>query len=341
MDIEGLNQWLAEQKLVGYWSRQLSEGRGRPLGASFRPYLWKWSTMSQALDYAGDLVNGEDSFRRDVSYAHPDIKPGPIGGTICHTFSMGVQLVKPGELPPAHRHTMAAMRFVVEGSGAGTVVDGEDFPMEPGDLITTPSMTWHDHYNASSGRILWLDIVDPQVMQFLQIRKSELYPKPTQDIVRPVGSSAAEAGLVRPIWRKTVPQQPPPWRYAWADTSAAFERLAEEDGDPFDGLTLRYLNPLTGGPTLPTLTCEMQMLRPKESTHAHRHTSTVAYYAFGGRGRTIVNGEAYDWEQGDMLILPLWCTHHHENPFDENAHLFTVSDRAAVEALGLYFEEAA
>lgn len=340
MDIAEFNNWLAENQLVGYWSRQLSEGRRPVPKASFRPFTWKWSTMSRALELAGELVTGEDSLRRDVSYAHPDIKPGPIGGTICHTFSMGVQYVKPGELPPAHRHTMAAMRFVIEGSGSGTVVDGEDFPMERGDLITTPSMTWHDHYNNSDKPILWLDIVDPQVMGFLQVQKSQLFPKPTQDIVRPAGTSAAEAGIVRPIWTKAGKAQPPPWRYPGAETRRALELLAEEEGDPFDGVTVRYLNPLTGGPTLPTLTCEMQMLRPKQTTRSHRHTSTVAYHAFQGRGRTIIDGEAFEWEQGDMFIVPLWCAHHHENTSDETSYLFTVSDRAMVEALGLYDEEA-
>jgi len=349
MEVSEFNEWLAQNDLLGYWSRNFGgesrgEGGQRRRGprASFRPFLWKWDTMAKATEMAGELIGAEDAFRRDVAYKHPDIKDARTGGGICHTFSIGVQYVKPGELPPAHRHLFGAMRFVLQGSEAGTVVNGEDFPMEPGDLITTPAQTWHDHYNRSGGPILWLDIVDASISGFFQVQHSELFPKPVQDLLRPVGMAGAEFGGVRPIWAKGGSNgQPPAFRYPWADTRRALELLAEEEGDPYDGITVRFPNPVTGGHTLPTLAAEMGMLRPGETTRAHRHTATVAYHAFRGRGRTIIDDEVFEWSQGDTFIVPLWCAHHHENPHGESAYLFSISDRGALDALGLYEEEPA
>jgi gentisate 1,2-dioxygenase len=298
--------------------------------------------MAKATEWAGQFVGAEDAFRRDVAYKHPEIKDQRTGGGICHTFSIGVQYVKPGELPPAHRHLFGAMRFVLQGQDAGTVVDGEAFPMEPGDLITTPAQTWHDHYNQSDRPILWLDIVDASISGFFQVLHSQLFPKPVQDHIRPVGMSGAEFGGTRPVWAKGNRNgQPPAMRYAWSDTRRALELLAEEEGDPFDGITVRYANPLNGSHTIPTLAAEMTMVRPGEKLKPHRHTATVAYHAFRGSGRTIIEDQVFEWNQGDTFVVPLWCAHHHENLTGESAYLFSISDRGALDALGLYEEEPA
>jgi 1-hydroxy-2-naphthoate dioxygenase len=42
--------------------------------------------------------------------------PGKVRTT--HTLAAGVQLVKPGEIARAHRHTMGAICFVLRGGGA-------------------------------------------------------------------------------------------------------------------------------------------------------------------------------------------------------------------------------
>lgn len=333
MNLDGFNQWLAERNLQGYWT--LDRGRTGPgPEARFRPYLWKWSDMEQALQYAGELVPPEESFRRFVGYMHPEA----AGAT--HTVLLGAQMVKPGERPEAHRHTMAAIRFVIAGSGARTIVNGEEFPMEPGDLITTPSRTWHDHDNPSAEPIIWLDGADGPLIRLLQVGSGDLFPKPNQDVTRQRGLSSAEWSLVRPSWSQAAGPQPPPHRYPWQETQQVLSLLAEEAGDPFDGVLLRYVNPVSGGPTLPTLSCEIQMLRPGEKTRAHRHTSSVVYHAFRGRGRTVIDGEAFAWEQGDTFVVPLWCVHHHESHPGGAAYLFSISDRPVMEQLGLYREEA-
>ena len=335
MDVAEFNDWLSEHSLQGYWTLDRGTRRSGPR-ADFSPHVWRWADMASALDRASELIPPEESFRRFVGFVHPELKTGAS-----HTVLLGAQLVNPGEKPEAHRHTMAAIRFVVSGGGAATVVNGEEFPMEVGDLITTPSRTWHDHVNESSEPIIWLDGADGPLMRLLRVGSGDLYSQPSQAITRPRGSSAAESGVIRPSWLPNDSPQPPPHRYPWEETRQVLELMAEEAGDPYDGVLVRYLNPLTGGATLPTLSCEMQMLRPRERTRGHRHTSSVVYHAFRGRGRTTIDGDVFEWEKGDTLVVPLWCTHHHENTADEAAYLFSISDQPVMAQLGLYQEEPA
>jgi len=335
MDIAQFNDWLTERSLQGYWTLERGSGHGGPR-AGFSPHLWKWSDMEVALDRAVELVPPEDAFRRFVGFVHPEVKTGAS-----HTVLLGAQLVKPGERPEAHRHTMAAIRFVVSGNGAATVVNGEEFLMQEGDLITTPSRTWHDHVNESGAPIVWLDGADGPLMRLLRVGDGNLYPQPLQDVVRGRGTTAAETGNIRPSWIKQEGAQPPPYRYAWSETRRVLDLMAEEPGDPYDGVLLSYLNPVTGGPTLPTLGCEMQMLRPGDHTQAHRHTTSVIYHAFRGSGRTVIDGEPLKWEQGDTFVVPLWCAHRHENETSDPSYLFSISDRPVMDQLGLYREEPA
>ena len=133
-------------------------------------------------------------------------------------------------------------------------------------------------------------------------------------------------------------QQPPPFRYPWSETQAALTALkaAETEPDPWDGYHLTYCHPLTGGPTLPTVACEIQLLPPGFKGKAHRHNSTVAYHVFRGQGASVAEGERFEWDKGDFLIVPPWCDHRHENPTGEDAILFSFSDWPAMQALGIY-----
>ena len=119
------------------------------------------------------------------------------------------------------------------------------------------------------------------------------------------------------------------------------EALKENVGDPCDGVLLEYSNPQTGGPTLPTFSCRIQLLRPKEKTRTHRHTSTTVYYAFRGRGISKVSSNEFNWDQTDIFVVPSWQWHSHANTAGEDAILFSITDQPASEALGLYREETA
>jgi 1-hydroxy-2-naphthoate dioxygenase len=329
--IDDFNQKLEKLNLVGYWGIPRSESFEPK--ASFAPTLWRWEDVYGALMESGDVLGMDDSLRRFLAFR----SPGKVRTT--HTLALGVQLVKPGEIARAHRHTMGAIRFVLQGGGAQTTVEGEPFPMAPGDFITTPSRSWHDHYNGSDEPIVWLDGIEAPLMGLLEIGFAEIFSSDQQPLTRPVEASRYELGLARPVWMKADSKQPPPFRYKWEDTEKALKALGETPGDPHDGLLLRYVNPLTGGPTLPTFSCEIQMLRPGETTKPHRHTSTAIYHAFRGSGFTVVGDQRFDWKQGDSFTVPLWNRHHHGNTTREPAILFSMNDRPLMEALDFYREE--
>jgi gentisate 1,2-dioxygenase len=236
---------------------------------------------------------------------------------------------------------MAAIRFVVQGKGAYTAVAGEKFPMEEGDLILTPNWTWHDHHNESEDPIIWLDGLDGPLIQSLNVLFFEDYEGPEQPIVREAGESLSRLGFARTPKQDESRRCGVPFRYAWKDTDKALKAIGDGDRDPYDGMLLRYVNPVTGGFTYPTMSCEIQLFKAKESTKIHRHTSTALYHVFKGRGRSAVGEGHLEWEKGDCFVIPLWQWHSHENLGDDEAILFSITDRPVMEGLQLYREEAA
>jgi gentisate 1,2-dioxygenase len=338
MSLEELNQKLKEQNLIGYWTIPNTSTGFREPEPSFRPFLWKWKAIRAALDRAAQLIRPEDAFRRFIGYQHPELKLGTA-----HTLLMGAQMVQPGEFAPAHRHTMGAIRFVVEGHGAATIVEGEPLPMEPGDLITTPSWNWHDHINSGDTPIIWLDGADGPMLHYYQAGFANPFHERQQSVSKPEGWSKKTYGAL-PLRPQSTPQSTsshyrPPYRYAWKDTEKIFASMAEAPGDPYDGVLLHYADPVSGGSTLPTMNCQVQMFRPGEKGRSHRHTHSVVYHAFRGSGTTWIGEEQFDWQQGDSFVVPLWSWHAHENNSGEPAILFSINDRPALEALGFFREE--
>lgn len=334
--MDELNRELGEKNLLGYWNIVRHNGDEYEPRASFEPCFWKWSDVSDALTKAGETVGLEQSFRRFIGFSTPALKTGTT-----HTLLLGAQLVKPGEIAEAHHHTMGAIRFVIRGGGAQTTVNGEPFPMAPGDLITTPSLTWHDHYNGSDEPIVWLDGADGPLIKYLQIGFGKRFGQRQQPHSRTAGFSLYELAPARPSWISSERLQPPPYRYKWEDTEKALQALGETPGDPYDGILLRFVNPINGGPTLPTVSCELQMLRPGEQTKSHRHTSSTVYHVFRGEGFTVIDDTRYEWKTGDSFTVPLWRWHRHGNGSREEAILFAMNDRPVMESLGFYREEGA
>jgi gentisate 1,2-dioxygenase len=247
----------------------------------------------------------------------------------------------PGEVAEAHRHTAAAVRYVIKGvEGAYTVVDGEPFPMSTGDLITTPGWCFHDHYNEGTEPVMWLDILDIRLTGLGKML-GEGYPQPQQPRNRSVGFSEKTLGHVKASWLKHERITPPAMRYPWEDTEAAIQTLRENEiePDPYDGYHVTFTHPLSGGATLPTFACELQVLPSKLHAQDHRHISTTIYQAFRGSGVTVVDGERLEWSQGDIFIVPPWTWHHHENSTSADSILFSVDDWPTFKALDLYREE--
>jgi 1-hydroxy-2-naphthoate dioxygenase len=330
--LEEFNRELEKKNLLGFWTAGPRSEIYEPQ-ASYQPCIWRWKDVYSSLMKAGELLTLDQTARRFIGFHTPS------KFRTTHTLAMGVQLVNPGEVAEAHRHSMGAIRFVLQGGGAQTTVDGEAFPMERGDLITTPNRTWHDHYNGSSEPVIWIDGTDLPMVKFLEISFGEIYKQKQQAVSKSHNQAIYELGPARPNWISVNSVQPPPYRYRWQDTEKALIALGESPGDPCDGVLLKFINPLGGGSTLPTLSCEIQMLRRGEKTQVHRHTSSSIYHVFRGKGVTVIDDLTYDWEEGDSFTIPQWRWHSHANMASEPAILFAMNDRPVLDALGFYREE--
>ena len=327
MDLQGLNEWLSARNLKGHWDHQ-------PWSQTVHAHLWKWADIYEGLNWSGKLITTDEAGRRTIQLRNPGLSAG-----MTNTIHISVQLVNPGEIAAAHRHTAAAIRFVLKGNPrAYTVVEGERLPMAEGDLITTPNWTWHDHFNGGDEPIVWLDGLDIRLVGTFGAMIQENFKKQQQPVEKPDSHSAKVFSHARPAWIKSEFADPP-YRYPWAETYETLMALKQTTGDPCDGILLEYANPQTGGATLQTFSCQIQLLRPHEKTRTHRHTSTTVYHAFRGEGMTKVSANEFNWTKGDIFVVPSWQWHSHENATDDDAILFSITDKPSTVALGLYREE--
>lgn len=307
--------------------------------SEIRPHRWRWKTVRQRMLEAGDLVplGYDGAARRVLGMRNPGLPRG-VGTT--QTLAAAFQLVHAGEEAPPHRHTAAAIRFIIEGRGTWTTVDGEPCSMEPGDLILTPNWTWHGHVNAGDGPMLWLDALDvPLVMGLNQMFFEEQRPETAPRLKGRDESLRRYGAALLPTWEHPSTAYSPLLSYKWTATEQRLQALADDPGSPYDGIALAYTNPFTGGSVMPTIACWIQMLRPGERTRAHRHTSSAVYHVVRGEGATIIDGERFTWEPGDVIVLPSWRWHSHENTGREPAVLFSVNDQPTLRALDLFREE--
>ena len=332
--VESLDRDMAGKNLSGYWRLGMEGLPSHPMTA-VEPCLWKWADVHESLVRAGEVISLENSERRVVRLVNPGLDRKH--GFATHTIQISFQYVKPGENARAHRHTPAALRFVIEGNGAYTTVNGQQCVMEPGDLILTPKLTWHDHSNDSNEPMLWLDGLDFPLVQALHQVMQERFTERRQ----PIGKSSEEViGKLGSSIRHGLPLADF-FHYKWRDTESTLRGLTKTPAgrDRFDGYLLEYRNPVTGGPTMTTIQCAVQLLPPKLETESHRHTSTVMYHVFRGRGTTEIGEQQFDWQQGDSFVVPLWYAHRHMNSSSDEAILFSMSDAPALMALDLYRQE--
>lgn len=328
--VADLNEWMEERSLYGMWNV--------PRDAEVcKPYLWKWADLSNALMNAAELVPIDSVAMRTLQPKNPSL---PL--RMSNTLHFSVQVLMPGERTKAHRNLTNETRFVLQApKGAEFIVDGEAFPMEAGDLVITPSWSWHDHFNGGDSPAIWLDGMDARLVAAAK-HINEPFEQPQQPIVRPLGYSERLLGNVRPkaSWLKSELRLPP-FRYPWAETAASFDMFkgAELAPDPFDGFHLTYSHPKTGGPTVLTYSCEIQLLPARFSGRTHRHNSTTIYHAFRGAGVMDVEGERLAWGAGDIFVVPPWTWHSHENSQQEEAILYSIVDWPTMSSLGYYQEE--
>lgn len=305
------------------------------------PYLWRWRDLAPIVETSGQVAPVErGGERRALQLANPGFS-GEWATT--NTLVAAVQLLLPGEVAPAHRHTPSAIRFIIEGSNAYTAIDGERCYMHPGDLVLTPCWTWHDHASESDRPVIWMDGLDVPLVRHLNAMFFQPYERSQYPQTRPVNNSKQlfGAGHLKPTWERLSASPSPLLIYSWEQTEMALRGLADREGSPFDGIALEYVNPQTGGPVLPTMACWVQLIQPMTHLRAHRHTGSAVYHVVRGQGYTVINGQRFDWSKGDFLAVPPWAWHEHANTSSsEEAILFSIQDTPVFTSLGLYREEA-
>jgi gentisate 1,2-dioxygenase len=265
-------------------------------------YMWNAPLIAAMVRESGEVVPvGEE--RRALQLFNPGLD-GRWATT--NTMIAAVQLLLPGEVARAHRHTPTAIRFIMEGEGAYTAVDGERVYMAPGDLILTPSWAWHDHGNETDTPVVWMDGLDIPLVQALNAMFFQFYGERQVPLSKPNNASVRLHGHVSlsPTWVKERPRSSPLLLYSWEKTWPSLAALRDVEGDEHDGIAFEYTHPQTGRSLLPTMACWIQMLRPGERLKAHRHTGSVVYYVFQGAGETIIDGCRFPWARGDVLALP-------------------------------------
>ncbi len=307
-----------------------------------QPMLWRYADLRADVLRALDLVTPEKAGRRVVYLENPG--RGDVVAAVGWLYS-GLQVMNPGECASSHRHSASALRFIMEGSGAYTVVDGHRVTLGANDFVLTPNGTWHEHGVAKEGTVcIWQDGLDIPLMNALEANFYEVHPDLRQAEGFPLDDTTASwagSGL-RPQSDGWAKPYSPMLKYGWGPTYEALCRLAgSSDGSPYDGVIMDYVNPATGGPVMQTIGAQIQLLRPGERTKAHRQVGSFVYQCAKGSGYSIINGQRFDWRERDIFVVPAWMWHEHANGSErEDACLFAFHDLPVMRSLGLYREEA-
>jgi gentisate 1,2-dioxygenase len=306
--------------------------------SSMKSVHWRWPDLLRLLQrIGGDLNIDSGGQRRTLRLANPGL---PFGTT--PTFWCSIQYILPGEVAGAHRHAANAMRFIIQGSGAKSAVDGEQYPFREGDFVLTPTWCWHDHVHEGKEPMIWLDILDISLVRLLHACFFEEHERKMQPVSNTPLRTYLEygSGLMRPVHPSACSRRNPLLAYPYEMAQSALERAADLASDPFDDTALEYQNPTNGGSVTTTMGVRMLRLRAGFRGKARRHSGSKVYHVVKGEGVTIVDGQRFEWSKGDFISIPPWALHESANNSTDPAVVLEVNDLPALQALGFYREEA-
>jgi gentisate 1,2-dioxygenase len=302
-----------------------------------KPACWKYAAIRPYIMEAGRAITAKEAVRRVLVLENPGLR-----GQSCITRSLycGLQLILPGEIAPSHRHTQSALRFIVEGSGAYTAVNGERTTMHPGDFIITPAWTWHDHGNPGSEPVVWMDGLDIPIVALFDAQFAENHTEDVPPVTRSEGTSFARYGSNLAPLDPVAPfgKTSPVFSYPYARSRETLAALAKNgDPDSCHGWKMQFINPLSGGPAMPTIGAFIQLLPKGFRCSPYRSTDSTVYSVAEGRGKVKIASEEFSFEPRDTFVVPSWQAASIEAA--EECVLFSYSDRPAQLALGLWREQ--
>ena len=328
------------QNLAPLWLRlkSLVPAAPTPVGVAHR---WAYADVRPYVLESAQHISAQEAERRVLILENPGLRGS---SQITNSLYAGLQLILPGELAPAHRHTQSALRFIVEGSGAYTAVDGEKTLMQPGDFVITPSWTWHHHGHDATGPMVWLDGLDIPITAFFNSTFREDHHEQTAAVSRPTGDALARYGSgLLPVGWKAGSLNSPVFNYPYARTREALFALTRASApDAHGGHLMRYVNPADGGWAMPTMAAMIRLLPAGFATSPYRSTDGTVFVVVEGHGEIHIGEKNGDRTRlpltpHDVVVVPGWMTH--TLHADSDLVLFSYSDRAAQEKLGFFREQ--
>jgi gentisate 1,2-dioxygenase len=300
------------------------------------PALWRFQDAKALVLESGPLISAEEAERRVLVLENPAMRGQ---SKITNSLFAGIQMILPGEIAPAHQHVSSAIRFVLDGEGAYTAVEGERSNMSRGDFVITANWAPHDHGNDSKEPMMWLDVLDFPMVNFFETSFAQQFADKTQPTGRGDGDSLAFYGSgVLPDNMPARGGSTPVINYTYARTRPIIERMKKAgDVDKRHGARVRYVNPATGGPVLPTMGANLALLPQGFKGESYRSTDGTVFVCVEGKGSTKVGDETLDWGPNDVFVIPPWKRYAHTAASE--SVLFSISDRPAQEALGIWREE--
>lgn len=348
--LEDLYRGFEQELLVPLWTEIGDLMPAHPRSRAV-PHVWRWKNLLELAEQAGELVPvGRGGERRAIALANPSLGGRPFATP---TLWAAIQYMMPGEDAPEHRHTQHAFRFVVEGSGVWTVVEGDPVPMNRGDFLPQAGWNWHAHHNATDKPMAWIDGLD---IPFQYMNEAEFFEFGRDEItdaerITPARSRSEQLwghpGL-RPLSATNVAPGSPLLSYKWEFTNAALnDQLTLEKGgfratvEPGHA-AVRYTNPHNGSDVLPTIRAEFHRVARAAETAPMRETGSSVCQVFDGSGTVTVGDKSWTVTRGDMFVVPSWeplsvkseagATDSDEGALD----LFRFSDAPVFEALHLH-----
>lgn len=342
--------WFRETALNA--TGQIATGKVGAGQLKAQAHRWRWSDISPYLYRIAEIATNSDTSPIEFADRQQFLLTNPgLGGRlqIANAMRCAVSIYNPGDVAPVHLHSPNASRTILSEKGGYTIVEGERCEAARGDLILTPNGTWHDHGNDADEPVIWVDVLDWPVLEFLDcIWLDDHYPGEPGPLPRsqaashPSGYSKllyGQGGMLptfaspqRGIGHRTSPLI----HYRGEDIRATLDAMRGEKGDPYEGIGLRFTNPATGGPVFPTMDYGAQLLRSGEQTQFKRETGSVMVIVLEGSGYTEIGGQHFDWERNDIFVIPNFLWRRHVNTGNSDAVLYTISDRALMQNIGQY-----
>jgi gentisate 1,2-dioxygenase len=332
---------------------EMASGRVAANQMKSAAHRWRWKEYSQFLERIAGIAAKADvspiefADRQSILLTNPGLN-GRL--QVTNTIRCAISIYNPGDIAPAHVHSPNASRTILSEKGGYTNVEGERCEAERGDIIITPNGTWHDHGNEAKAPVIWIDMLDWPLMEFLDCAWVDQDFKAagpgsnakSQATLHQSGYSNrlyGSGGMVPTFVSHQVGfgRDPDPLvHYRGAQIRESLQALRKEKGDPHEGIQMQFVNPVTGKPVFPTMNYQAQLLRPGEELLPKRETCGTFIVVIDGKGKSEIGGQTFDWEPNDIMVVPNFLWRKHTNTGKSDAIIYTVSDSALLKNIGQY-----